>query len=99
SAESPLFASAATADQTTVGVFRRFGHDIDHPVDGVGTPHGTAGPADHFDPLNILQRIIHGVPIDLGAKWDVESPPVHLNEQLVGTETANRDCPLVRVCS
>src|ERR1700683_5361846 len=46
------------------GVLSFLRNDIDHPVYGVVTPDCASRPSNHLDSVNVLQRHIHGVPVD-----------------------------------
>ena len=81
-------------------VARGLRDDVDHAVDGIGTPQGAAGPADDLDALDIGERIILYVPEDSAVERRVHGPPVDQHQELVREiriEAAGADCPVVGV--
>ena len=99
-AKGLLLGAAAAREQTALRVLRRFGDDVDDAVDPVGAPQARAGAADHFDPFNVLQRVIHAVPINARVDRVVQRAPVDLHELLADepvVEPARTHRPFVGV--
>ena len=65
-------------------VLTTFGDDIDHPVDGIGTPKRGAGTADDFNPINIFQKQILHVPINAGEGRRINASSIDQHQEFVG---------------
>ena len=90
----------AHRDRRALGVRGRLGDDVDDPVHGIGAPHGSAGAANDFDTVDVLQQQVFAVPEDARECMGVDRPAIDEHEQLVReqiVEPAGRDGPLVRV--
>jgi hypothetical protein len=90
----------AGADQPAWRSLGTLGDDVDHTVDGIGAPHGTAGSADHLDPVDIFQRHVLLIPVDAGAERAIDASSVYHRQHLVSIligEAPNTDGPGVRI--
>ena len=96
----PVEVAAEPRDEESLGLRRVLRDDVDHPVDRVRAPQGSAGPAHHLDPIDVFEQEILDVPVDAGKERCVDAPAVDHHEQLVGelsVEAAGRDRPRARV--
>ena len=99
-AEAAFLGASTAAEDPALGVLGRLRDDVDDAVDSVGPPHARPRPANHLDPLDIFQGIVHGVPIDARRERIVNGSPIHLDQQLAVEaiiESARADGPLVVV--
>ncbi len=60
------------------------GDDIDHAVDGVGTPQCASWSADDFNAIDVFKKIVLRFPEDARKKRCVDGPSVDHDQQLVG---------------
>ena len=58
------------------GVLGVAGDDVDHAVDGVGTPQRAARTADHLDALHVFQQNILGFPVGAAEQRGIEGAAV-----------------------
>ncbi len=58
--------------------------DIDHTVDRIRSPQRSAGSADHFDAIDVFERIILRVPDNARIQRRVNRPAVDQDQQFVG---------------
>ena len=92
--------SRAQLDKTALGIGGMLGDDVDHPVDGIGSPQGRAGTADDLDPLDILQQDVLHFPVNPGKSVAVNAAAIDQDQQFVGEAavgTAAVHRPLVGV--
>src|SRR5712691_5745053 len=63
-AEALLFRATARNEQTTLGLLRPLGNDVDHAVHRIRAPNGPPRPPDDLDTVDVFkQRVLH-FPID-----------------------------------
>ncbi len=94
--ERRILIPAAEREQRALAVARVARDDIDDTVDGVRAPEGRARPADHLDPLDVLERVIEHVPEGAAEQRAVLDATVDHDEQLVRggcVEAARRHGP------
>src|SRR5260370_18184384 len=61
--EALIDISAAGGCQHSMGLLSPFGDDIDHRVDGIRSPDGTAGASNDFDPVDIFKQWVLDLPL------------------------------------
>ncbi len=91
-----VLVAAARAHQSTLRVLGALADDVDHAVDGIGAPEGSARAADDLDPLHVLQHHVLLVPEHAGTDLVVDAAAVDQHQELVGVdavEAANADGP------
>src|SRR5579883_2567074 len=76
------FTSRASDHRAASCFVSRPGDDIDHTIDGIGTPDRRHGPADHFNALDLFHWHILGGPIYTRKSVVVDTAPIHQNQQL-----------------
>ena len=98
--KSLVEASSAGNNQPSVRINSLLGDDVDHAIDGVCPPNGSAGTADHFDPFDILKRHIQHVPEDSAEGGHIYRAAVYQHQQFVAeltVKSASADGPGVGV--
>src|SRR5882724_9224258 len=76
--------ATAARNQKPLRVFCAFGDDVDNPINGVGAPERAAWAADHFDPINVVQKRVLNVPKHTGVKRRIDASAIHQYQKLVG---------------
>jgi len=101
-ADCSLFAIAARVDagRYALRLGSRLGDDVNHRVDGVGPPDGGTRTSNHFDPIDVIEDKILGVPKNTREQPVIDRAAVDEHEQLVRVElveAAHRHRPFVGV--
>src|SRR5882762_4060121 len=94
--------SSANGREHPMGVFRTLRDDIDHRVDGVCSPDGSAGSANHFDPIDIREQCVLHLPINSCKQRRVNGSTVEEYQHGSGkaaSESAHADGPFVGIDS
>src|ERR1044071_9747602 len=58
--------STTAAQQRALGIAGIFGDHVDHAVDGIGAPKGSARATDHLDSINVFEHYLLSIPKDPG---------------------------------
>ena len=74
--EALIDISAAGGYQRSMGLLSPFGDDIDHRVDGICSPDGTAGASNDFDPFDIFKQCVLDLPINAREQRRVNAPAI-----------------------
>ena len=82
--KSLIHVAAAAFDIEALRVLAAFGDDIDHPIDGIGTPKRGSGAADDFNPVNIFQEQILHVPINAREGRRINASSIDEDQEFVG---------------
>ena len=72
--------STAGGYQRSMGLLGSFGDDIDHRVDRICSPDGTAWASDDFDPFDIFKQGVLDLPINAGEQRRVNAPAIDKHE-------------------
>src|SRR4029077_15078553 len=98
--KSLLNVAATRNHQPSVSVRSLFRDDVDDPIPRISSPQCPAWSANHFDPVDVLQRHVLHVPVHPTEKRTVHGTAVDQHEQLVRklkVETASSNRPGVGV--
>src|SRR5438876_8503423 len=74
--EALVHVSSARREEHSVRIPGALGNDVDHRVDGVRSPDCATGPANHFDPIDILEQSVLPLPIDTMKKRRINAPAI-----------------------
>src|ERR1700674_2727900 len=67
--------SSTGRDQCSPRVQGTFRCNVNYSINGVSAPERRARPADHFDPVNILERHVLRVPVHSPKKRGIDRTP------------------------
>ena len=98
--EATQFHAAAARDEESLRVLAIPADDVDDAVHGVGSPQRRTRPANHFNPVNVLQHRVLHVPKHTREQRRINAPPILQDQQLVGKnviEAARRNRPGVGI--
>src|SRR5262245_53823731 len=81
--EAAFFVSAAGADHASLRILGAHGKDVNDAIDRIGDPHGSAWSADHFYPVDILQRQVLHIPVHARKQRSIYAAAVNHHQHLV----------------
>ena len=90
--------SRASRQRKSLGLFGGLGDDVDNAIDCIRPPNGAARTANHFDPLDVVKRNVHGIPKDSGGDGVVDRPSIDQDQHFVGVDVvkaADADGPAI----
>src|SRR5580658_5192363 len=96
----PQLIAPAPRNVGSLSILRRFGDDIDHAVDCVGSPQGTARTTDDFNSLDVVEQVVLHIPHHATIERRIYDTTVNQHEELVcqvGVESPRADGPVMRV--
>src|SRR6267378_1751455 len=79
--------STAGRCEHSLGIFGVLRNDIDHTVDSIGSPNGSARASNDFDPFDIFKQCVLDLPINASEERGVHGSAVDQHEYRSGEST------------